>query len=284
MIEYQTTRDASIESLLPHWTRVFGVPADVFSPVWHAMGRDRRLVHEARADGRIVSTVAVYDFVVSLGEGCTTQMEGVANVATLEEFRGQGISGTLLKMAVAEMRGGYSLLFTGVPPHYEKVGYKLIPGGVFDFIPTGPATPPSISVDRERVEAIHRASVMEHRGAAVRDAAWWKEVTWFRTASRLVWAGKDAYLFAERHGDRFSIIEAFGAPTELAGLVNGAGTWAKSNGATRMTSQVALPPQVRATGKEHIEGAMAKSLDMSWPDVQLATATFGQGFLGIDHF
>ena len=53
---------------------------------------------------------------------------GVANVATLPEFRRRGLSRRLLEMMVAQMEREnlhFSLLGTGVPEHYAALGWEL---------------------------------------------------------------------------------------------------------------------------------------------------------------
>ena len=53
-------------------------------------------------------------------------MGGIANVATLPEFRGKGYSTACLKQTIAVMEGDamdFSLLFTGINGYYERQGY-----------------------------------------------------------------------------------------------------------------------------------------------------------------
>ncbi|MBS1709504.1 MAG: GNAT family N-acetyltransferase [Armatimonadetes bacterium] len=272
--------DAHINELLPHWTTVFGVPESVFTPVWEAMGPGRRILAEARVDGQIVSTVAVYLFEVSLGGFRSVQMPGVANVSTVPEFRGKGLSSELLRLAKEEMSGGFSLLYTGVPEHYAKVGYFLIPDLVVEIRPAGDPITPEPAPDRNRVQAIHSEGLATHPGAAVRDSVWWEKAVWFRTQSRLVWADIDAYLFADKSETGLTVIEAFGEAPALARLVNGAASWASANGMTEFRSRVRLPEGVESTATEHVGGAMVLPLRLDAGD----STRLGQGFLGIDHF
>lgn len=284
MADLRINPEPDIDELLRHWVEVFDVPETIFTPVWHAKGPERRFVAEAREDGKLVSTVAVYAFEAQVGDGTTVGMAGVANVATLASHRGKGYSGELLKIAKAQMHGGYSLLFTGVPPHYAKVGYELIPEWTYTVLPVGTAVAPTSSPDKERVQALHAKHSPAHPGSVVRDADWWRLATWFRTESRQVWADEDAYLFADYGDGRLSIIEAFGDPAALACLVNGAGCWAKEDGAAEVVSRVGLPEYVDQRNKQFVGGAMVLPLALDREGALAVSATPGFGFLGIDHF
>lgn len=284
MADLRINPEPDIDELLRHWVEVFDVPETVFTPVWHAKGPERRFVAEAREDGKLVSTVAVYAFEAHVGDGTTVGMAGVANVATLSSHRGKGYSSELLKIAKGRMAGGYSLLFTGVPPHYAKVGYELIPEWTYSIDPTGPAIAPTSTPDKERVQALHTQYSPGHPGSALRDADWWRLATWFRTESRRVWADEDAYLFADYGDGRLSIIEAFGDPEALARLVNGAASWAREDGAAATVSRVGLSAGVSHETEQFVGGAMVLPLGSTREQALAVSATPGFGFLGIDHF
>ncbi len=76
----------------------------------------------AELDGRIISAVHICRRVVSCGDFRLT-MGGIANVATLAEFRGDGFNSACLRRAIAVMEADamdFSLLFTGINPYYER--------------------------------------------------------------------------------------------------------------------------------------------------------------------
>ncbi len=61
-------------------------------------------------------------------DGTTLLCGGIANVATLSEFRRQGLSRRLLEMTIAKMEHEgfhFSLLGTGVPSHYAALDWEL---------------------------------------------------------------------------------------------------------------------------------------------------------------
>ena len=79
--------------------------------------------------GRIVSSAHICKRTVACGD-FRLQMGGVANVATLPEYRGHGINSECLSTAIRVMEADamdFSLLFTGIPGYYEKKGFSPIP-------------------------------------------------------------------------------------------------------------------------------------------------------------
>ena len=80
-------------------------------------------------DGQIVSAVQIVKRTVACGEYQLT-MGGIANVATLPEFRGKGYNKLCLEHAIGIMEADamdFSLLYTGIPDYYAKFGYTLFP-------------------------------------------------------------------------------------------------------------------------------------------------------------
>ena len=79
----------------------------------------------AEVDGKIVSSVQICKRTVWCG-GTLLTMGGIANVATLPEYRGKGINGACMERAIHVMEADamdFSLLFTGIPDYYQKYGY-----------------------------------------------------------------------------------------------------------------------------------------------------------------
>ncbi|CEK18701.1 GNAT family N-acetyltransferase [Chthonomonas calidirosea] len=97
-------------------------------------------------DGKIVSAVQIVRRKVACGEIWLT-MGGLANVATLPEYRGQGYNTACLKRALAIMEAegmDFSALSTGIPGYYERIGYTVFPlpeveGAVRQPLPSGSA-------------------------------------------------------------------------------------------------------------------------------------------------
>jgi len=79
--------------------------------------------------GRMVSSVRIFTRTMYLG-GCEIRCGAVGEVCTLREYRGRGLSGKLLTMAIEYMKNsGFSVsqLFTGVNDHYARYGWFTVP-------------------------------------------------------------------------------------------------------------------------------------------------------------
>ena len=80
-------------------------------------------------DRKLVSVVQICERKVHIGSS-EILMGGIGNVATLKEYRGKGYSSKLLQDAVKVMYDcglDHSVLFTGIQPFYEKVGWRTVP-------------------------------------------------------------------------------------------------------------------------------------------------------------
>ncbi len=83
----------------------------------------------AESDGRLVSAVHICKRVVACGEFSLT-MGGIANVATLPEYRGRGYNSACLKNAIEVMEADamdFALLFTGINAYYRRFGFEDLP-------------------------------------------------------------------------------------------------------------------------------------------------------------
>jgi GNAT superfamily N-acetyltransferase len=79
-------------------------------------------------NGQVVSAVHIVKRIVSCGD-LTLTMGGVANVATLPEFRKRGYSSACLKQAIEIMEADamdFSLLATGIHSFYARQGYETV--------------------------------------------------------------------------------------------------------------------------------------------------------------
>ncbi len=114
---------------LAFWLKVFNRDEALFRRYFDADPWNREGDTFGAWDGdRLVSTVHVCRRPVEW-EGETLVCGGIANVATLEECRRQGISRDLLREAIGLMeREGmaFSLLFTGVHHHYAPLGWEQV--------------------------------------------------------------------------------------------------------------------------------------------------------------
>jgi GNAT superfamily N-acetyltransferase len=79
-------------------------------------------------NGKIVSAVQICKRIVPCGEFRLT-MGGIANVATLPEYRGKGYNTECLRRALSVMEADamdFSLLFTHIHDFYARVGYSTV--------------------------------------------------------------------------------------------------------------------------------------------------------------
>lgn len=84
----------------------------------------------AMLDGGIVSAVQIVKRNISFGD-MTLTLGGIANVATLPEYRGTGYARKCLRQAIQVMEADamdVSLLFTGIHDFYGKCGYEAVAG------------------------------------------------------------------------------------------------------------------------------------------------------------
>ncbi|MCG9895945.1 MAG: GNAT family N-acetyltransferase [Fimbriimonadaceae bacterium] len=128
------------------WEKVFEVGPWLFHSLHRsAPYRDLDDCSVAVVDGEIVAAVDVFFRDVYDSEGMLRRMGGIGSVATLPEYRKQGLSGRLLERAleVMEKKGAeWSLLFTGVNSHYARYGWFDTPTLRWDVrIPVGLPNP-----------------------------------------------------------------------------------------------------------------------------------------------
>ena len=139
----------------------------------------------AEIEGRLVSAVHICRRVVACGDLQLT-MGGIANVATLCEFRGEGYSTACLRRAIAVMEADamdFSLLFTGINPFYARAGYEDWPrerlrGAIrLDFAPrpTALQVRPATNADTPAIQALYQAYNRTRPIAVQRSAAYWRD-------------------------------------------------------------------------------------------------------------
>jgi predicted acetyltransferase len=127
--------DPEFRAVLPHeygevmalWLAVWGEDGEPYFRAYlegDPWFRDR-YCRVARADGRIVSAAVVCRRPIRHG-GIELTMGGIANVATLKEYRKHGYSSELLGQCVEVMEVDgfdFSALGTGTHRHYERQGW-----------------------------------------------------------------------------------------------------------------------------------------------------------------
>jgi len=111
---------------------------------------------------------------------------GIGQVATLPQFRGNGLAGKLLKETIKYMKKNgvsYSLLFAGPVPLYEKYGWKELPINSY-ISEVNPQATANIKTDgfsvkkyslkyRYDVMAIHDKFIRAYNNCIVRNPVFW---------------------------------------------------------------------------------------------------------------
>ena len=136
-------------------------------------------------NGKVVSAVHICKRTVACGELQLT-MGGIANVASLPDYRGRGYNTRCLQSAVAVMEADamdFSLLFTGINDYYARQGYDTLPrhwtsGAVrsdFILLPSEFTVRPATADDLPAIQACY-AEYNRHRPIAVqRTPAYWRD-------------------------------------------------------------------------------------------------------------
>lgn len=164
------------------WNVVFndGVP-DEDGPGGHQdPWPDRAYVFGCLVDDRVVSVVHLMRREAHVPGGKWT-FGAIAGVATLEEFRGRGYSSKLLRMAAEQMKADgcdIGLLFTGINPFYEKLGWSTVLRKHLVFsvdTPPAPAIEPATAVEWAEIAPVHEAFNRDRPFTVVRPPEYWEK-------------------------------------------------------------------------------------------------------------
>ncbi len=183
---FRTLRLNEQEECLQLWTRIFTPGEDYFvryflDPLWKP---DYTRVCEL--DGRLIATVQIVRRAVRLN-GHTVWMAGIANVATLPDYRGRGLASQLMRDAHTVIDSEdftFALLFTGIHDFYARLGWEPLTVQV----PVAPPGPAALN-DRWRFRAAephdlplvqrwHERTYADHPFTVVRDETYWR--VWLR--------------------------------------------------------------------------------------------------------
>jgi len=135
------------------------------------------------ADGKVVSALRIVRHQVHYG-GVLLEHAGIADVGTPPELRRQGYSTRCLQDAIAFMeREGahFSILYTGIQPFYERLGWAILPLRVPCYRLTGAPQPEEgvevCPMSREQhlagVRAVYEAFNTQRTATTVRSDRYW---------------------------------------------------------------------------------------------------------------
>ncbi len=129
-IEFRPIKENERKECLALWYTVFSRETDGFFERYFT-GDVEWLPYYTQVavlDGKLVSAVQTVKRTVACGDFRLT-MGGIANVATLPEYRGKGYNQELLKRAIEVMEADamdFSMLGTGINTYYAKLGYSTL--------------------------------------------------------------------------------------------------------------------------------------------------------------
>jgi predicted acetyltransferase len=184
---YRAIREEEREECLDLWCTVFATDnRDYFRRYFY--GDVEWLPYYTQVavvDGRLVSAAHICKRVVACGDFRLT-MGGIANVATLPEYRGQGANTECLRHAITIMEADamdFSSLGTGINGFYARVGFATVPqqsryGSIrTDFAPrpTVYRVRPAIAADLPAIRALYTAYNRERPYTAQRTEAYWRD-------------------------------------------------------------------------------------------------------------
>ena len=199
------------------WTRVFSPGEDYFvryfeDPLWKP---DYTRVCEL--DGQLVAAVQIVRRPVRLN-GQRVWMAGIANVATLPDYRGRGFASHLMHEAhevIDSEEFLFGLLFTGIHDFYTRLGWETLPLP----LPLSAPQPMPLSdewrfrtaepADLPQVQRWHEHAYAHHPFTVIRDEAYWRvwlrwdDESWRRSFYIAECAGEPlGYLAIETHYHR----------------------------------------------------------------------------------
>lgn len=145
-------------------------------------------------EGKLVSSVQIVKKIVRVGP-CQVLLGGIANVGTHPDYRKRGYATALLKDAIRLMREEgfhFSMLFTGIQPFYERLGWREFPFTYVRASSPSPVSPPFPNVRRSKEEDLEQILALynhfnEGRNfTVVRDEAYMRGWGWPRFGSEVL--------------------------------------------------------------------------------------------------
>ncbi|MFT9848929.1 GNAT family N-acetyltransferase [Aneurinibacillus sp. REN35] len=154
----------------------------------------------ASIDGNIAASVQIFPFDIWYGKR-KLSVAGIGNVATHPNYRGRGLTHQILRRMLAWMemqKYDLSLLFTGIPSFYERMGWIPIQeavhtiehksrdeedgrAGFFEHLQIHPFT----VEDKPDVRRLYKACSQRYGGARVRSESYWEQAIFRRIGTKL---------------------------------------------------------------------------------------------------
>ncbi|MFN4033891.1 MAG: GNAT family N-acetyltransferase [Fimbriimonadales bacterium] len=180
--EFRDLRPVEQAECLDLWARVFSPSHDYFEryfqdPLWQP-----RYTRVCAVDGKLVAAMQVVRRPVRLPDAQTLWMAGIANVATLPEYRGHGYASQLLLDLHQVMDANdfaFGLLFTGIHGFYGRHGWERLPLPLYRAMPApvdllGWRFRVAEPSDLPAIQRWYDAFYTDHPLSVARDDAYWR--------------------------------------------------------------------------------------------------------------
>ncbi|MCS7273670.1 MAG: GNAT family N-acetyltransferase [Fimbriimonadales bacterium] len=135
---FRALRPKEQQACIELWARVFTPGSDFFSRYFADPWWQPHYTRVCEVDGQLVAAVQIVRRPIRLRAGYTLWMAGIANVATLPAYRGQGFASRLMQEAQAVMDSedfAFGLLFTGIRDFYARLGWETLPLPLYEGEP-----------------------------------------------------------------------------------------------------------------------------------------------------
>ncbi|MDR3689173.1 MAG: GNAT family N-acetyltransferase [Fimbriimonas sp.] len=302
----RTADESELPALLELWTAVLNPDVSVFTSMYYSCPAVKRRTFVMEDHGKIVSSVQQFILPVR-DELCKAVPIGaIANVSTLPEYRGRGYSTKLLHASISDMKAagcGWSYLFTGIMPFYERLGWRPIHRtSLAVSVRSKPEADAFTDVvidetpDLERLRMLDEGSFVAPL-SQIRGDLDWKYKIPPRILGKTVFVGEDSFAIVHRSDDE-ATIEEWGMPDpsviKFQHLVESVAGWTFDQGIQRMVVSAPILAEARqaletifATVDEidHL-GAMVRPLSSRWPLSRIISLFSLQEarFLTLDNF
>ncbi|MBS4179361.1 GNAT family N-acetyltransferase [Lederbergia citrea] len=136
----------------------------------------------AIVNGKIAAAVQIFPYFITF-EKAVLKVGGIGNVATLPDYRGMSLTQTILKRQSEWMKSNgfdLSLLFTGINPFYEKIGWQTFP--IYSQILRKSPEIPSFNYeitefsngDLEEIKSLYQVYCGKFVGSRIRSSTYWE--------------------------------------------------------------------------------------------------------------